>query len=515
MAAKLFETQQIGRQFVERYELMGEIASGGMASVYLARVTGVGGFQRLFALKRLHPHLQGEKEFVQMFIDEARLAAGIHHPNVVPILEVGTSPHAGYYLVMEYIEGETFARMLARASAQRERVPEGVVIRVVLDMLHGLHAAHELRDESGGPAGVVHRDVSPQNLLVGVDGIGRITDFGVARAASRLNSTRAGQLKGKIAYMAPEQAMGSEHLDRRADVFAAAVVLWEGLAHKRLFKAETEAATLARVIAEQIPQLRVAAPQVPDSVANVVMRALDRDLERRYSTCAEFADALEAAATETGVLSSNRELQAYLARMMGPELAVQEQELRKWTAIAETIAPSHTTTVTPSFGRISAIVTENSGTLFREPTLARRGVWGRALVSAAAIAVAAGGFVFYKALSRVSESKTREGSPAITLVTEHEGRAASSPVVEEPHLAFDPKTGRLDGGRAQTSPPIANPAPAPSDARNTSLGAKAGEPVRLQVRDPAAPKGETSKAKTNPKPNRESSESLLDSNPYR
>jgi serine/threonine protein kinase len=505
MSAKLFDTRSLGRQFVDRYELMGEIASGGMASVYLARVTGVGGFQRLFALKRLHPHLQGEKEFVQMFIDEARLAAGIHHPNVVPILEVGTSPHAGYYLVMEYIEGETFARLLARASSQRERVPEGIVVRVVLDMLHGLHAAHELRDEAGGPAGVVHRDVSPQNLLVGIDGIGRITDFGVARAASRLNATRAGQLKGKIAYMAPEQAMGSDNLDRRADVFAAAVVLWEGLAHKRLFKAETEAATLARVIAEAIPPLSVAAPRVPPQVADVVMRALDRDLTRRFSTCSEFADALEHAAQEVGFLSTSRELQAYLGRMLGTELAVQEQELRQWSLVAETIQANVATNLTPSFGRISAIATENSGTLFREPSLSRRGVWERALLSAAVVALAAGGFVVYKALDRVSETKARAGSPSVTILDAPEPSRSGSPVVEEPHLAFDPKTGRLDGGapREKAGEPVA-PASAP-----------VSEPSRAVA--PAAParKPEPSKAKPASKGPSQSSDSLLDSNPYR
>ncbi|MEP7053353.1 MAG: serine/threonine-protein kinase, partial [Pseudomonadota bacterium] len=200
--AKLFDPGA-GRQRVDRYELVGEIASGGMATVYLARLTGVGGFQRFVAMKRLHPHLANEKEFVEMFLDEARIAARIHHPNVVPILEVGASA-VGYYLVMEYIEGDTLARLLARAATRGKRLPVPIALRIALDMLSGLHAAHELRDDAGEPVNLVHRDVSPQNVLVGVDGIARITDFGVARAASRLTATRVGQLKGKIAYMAPE-----------------------------------------------------------------------------------------------------------------------------------------------------------------------------------------------------------------------------------------------------------------------------------------------------------------------
>src|SRR5262249_53956447 len=153
---------------VDRYELIGEIASGGMATVYLARLSGVGGFRRFVAIKRLHPHLASEKEFVEMFLDEARLAAGIHHPNVVSILEVSASP-LGYYLVMEYVEGDTLARLLARASGQQQRLPTPIALRMLIDGLAGLHGAHELRDDRGSFLGLVHRDVSPQNILVGID----------------------------------------------------------------------------------------------------------------------------------------------------------------------------------------------------------------------------------------------------------------------------------------------------------------------------------------------------------
>lgn len=331
MATKLLNIEAGGRQRIDRYELIGEIASGGMATVYLARLTGVGGFQRFFALKRLHPHLAGEKEFVEMFLDEARLAAGIHHPNVVPILEVGASP-SGYYLVMEYIEGETLARLLARAAARGSRLPPPVAIRAGLDMLQGLHAAHELRDDTGELVGLVHRDVSPQNVLVGSDGITRITDFGVARAASRLTATRVGQLKGKIAYMAPEQAAGLEDLDRRADVFACGIVLWEALAQRRLFKAENEAATLSRVMNEPIPSLQQAAPHLPVAMTQVIMKALERDPEGRFATCADLADALEAVAIESGNLASPREMQAYMQEVLGEEIQKQRDAVRNWIA---------------------------------------------------------------------------------------------------------------------------------------------------------------------------------------
>jgi eukaryotic-like serine/threonine-protein kinase len=332
VAAKLFQPEN-GRQRVDRYELVGEIASGGMATVFLARLTGVGGFQRFVAIKRLHPHLAGEKEFVEMFLDEARLAAGIHHSNVVSILEVGASP-TGYYLVMEYVEGDTLARLLARAAGKGQRLPTGIALRIVLDMLFGLHGAHELRDDQGRSLDLVHRDVSPQNVLVGIDGVARITDFGVARATSRLTSTRVGQLKGKLAYMAPEQAQG-DALDRRADVFSAGILIWETLAAKRLFKAENEAATLSRVMNEPIPDLTRVAPHLSKELAQVVKRGLDRDREKRFSTTQQFAEALEAAATGRDGIATAREVATFVKEMIGQEIEQQREAVRAWIARSE------------------------------------------------------------------------------------------------------------------------------------------------------------------------------------
>jgi eukaryotic-like serine/threonine-protein kinase len=332
VAARLFEPGT-GRQRVDRYELVGEIASGGMATVYLARLGGVGGFQRFVAMKRLHPHLQGEKEFVEMFLDEARLSAGIHHPNVVSILEVGASP-VGYYLVMEYVEGDTLARILARAASHGKRIPTPITMRIVLDTLHGLHAAHELKDDHGVLVHLVHRDVSPQNVLVGVDGIARITDFGVARATSRLTTTRVGQLKGKLAYMAPEQAQG-EKIDRRADVFSAGVLIWETLAAKRLFKADNEAATLQRVMNDQVPDLRRVAPHLSRELAAVVARGLDRDPTRRFQSALEFADALEAVAIERDGIADSRDVAAFVKDILGQEIEQQREAVRAWIARSE------------------------------------------------------------------------------------------------------------------------------------------------------------------------------------
>lgn len=337
MAAKLIDVTAQGRQHIGRYELVAELATGGMATVYLARLSGVGGFQRFVAVKRLHPHLASEEGFVQMFLDEARLAAGIHHPNVVPILEVDASK-AGYYLVMEYIEGDTLARLLARAASKGSALPIGIGLRVILDMLAGLHAAHELRDERGAPTELVHRDVSPQNILVGMDGISRITDFGVARAATRLSErTGAGQLKGKAAYMAPEQAT-SRAVDRRADVFAAGIVLWEVLASRRLFRAENEAATITRVLHEPIEDPARYATAVSPEVAAVCLQALNREVGARFADCAQFADALERATVDGppgSRIATPREVAAYVADVIGNEISEQREAVRAWLAISE------------------------------------------------------------------------------------------------------------------------------------------------------------------------------------
>ena len=318
---------------LDRFELIAEIASGGMATVFLARLSGAGGFQRFVAIKRLHPHLSGDSEFVQMFLDEARLAARLHHPNVVPILEIGESPQ-GYYLVMEYVEGDTLARILARSAQAGRMLPPPVSMRVCLDAIMGLHVAHELKDDDGQPLSIVHRDVSPQNILIGMDGSARITDFGVARASTRLSTTRTGQLKGKLAYMAPEQARGQQ-VDRRADVFAMGIVLWECLAQKRLFKGEGEAETLNRVLYEPIPQLRQANPDVAPALADVVMKALDRDADKRWRTASDLADALEKAARDAGALGSHKDVAAHLDSVLGTDISAQRDAVRAWLARSE------------------------------------------------------------------------------------------------------------------------------------------------------------------------------------
>jgi serine/threonine-protein kinase len=315
---------------VGRYTLYGEIASGGMATVHLGALTGPGGFRRTVAIKRLHPQLARDPEFATMLLDEARLAAHIVHPNVIPTLDVVES-EGELFLVMEYTRGLSLSRLLR--TIVPARIPTPIAMSIVAGMLRGLHAAHEATDENDKPLDIVHRDVSPQNLLVGADGVARVLDFGIAKAVGRLQDTHDGRIKGKLAYMAPEQLSGAK-VTRRADVFAASVVMWELVAGRRLFRGETDAAVLSEVLNADIePPSDGALPDV-DAIA---MRGLERDPCERYPDAREMADAIE---TRVGVASA-KEVAAWLEdagkaplqerdeRVTKVERAVQRAEKRR------------------------------------------------------------------------------------------------------------------------------------------------------------------------------------------
>ena len=273
-----------------RYALHAEIAAGGMATVYLGRLHGAVGFGRTVAIKRLHPHLAKDTEFVSMFLDEARLAARVQHPNVVPTLDVVTSD-GELFLVLEYIRGESLSALLRAAKAAKQPLKLPIVVALITGMLHGLHAAHEATDEQGAPLHIVHRDVSPQNVLIGVDGIPRLLDFGVAKAELRLQTTREGQLKGKLAYMSPEQLNGV--VSRATDIYAAGVVLWEALSGERLFKGETEAQIMNMIVTMPIPAPSTRNPLVPKELDAITLKALSRSPNDRFATAEDMAAAIE------------------------------------------------------------------------------------------------------------------------------------------------------------------------------------------------------------------------------
>jgi eukaryotic-like serine/threonine-protein kinase len=277
-----------------RYALYEKLASGGMASVHIGRLVGPVGFARTVAIKRMHPQFAEDPEFVSMFLDEARLAARIRHPNVVPTLDV-VATAGELFLVMDFVQGESLARLIRTSTLGGQRIAPAMAASIMAGVLHGLHAAHEAKNERGEPLEIVHRDVSPHNILVGVDGVSRVLDFGVAKAVGRLQTTREGQLKGKLAYMAPEQLRG--HVSRATDVYAASVVLWEALTCQRLFQAENEGHMFDVVLKGCTEPPSARAPDVPPLLDAVTMRGLAVDPEKRFRTAREMAVALEEALT--------------------------------------------------------------------------------------------------------------------------------------------------------------------------------------------------------------------------
>jgi serine/threonine-protein kinase len=275
---------------VDRYRLYEEIASGGMATVHYGRLLGARGFSRVVAIKRLHRHLSSEPPFRAMLLDEARLSSRVVHSNVVRTIDV-IEDETDVLIVMDYVLGESLSRVLRAA---RERAPVEVAVAIVAGVLEGLHAAHEARDRDGTPLGIVHRDVSPQNILVCADGVPRLIDFGIAKAANRLSVTQDGVEKGKRSYMAPEQLLG-QGVSRETDVFGTAVVLWELLAGRRLFNAEIADDIVKRATGDVELPPSAFAPNVPRALDAIVLRALSCSRDARPPTARAMADELTAA----------------------------------------------------------------------------------------------------------------------------------------------------------------------------------------------------------------------------
>jgi len=264
-----------------------------MAVVHFGRLAGAAGFARTVAIKRLHPHLAEDPDFLLTLVDEARMAARIQHPNVVAVLDVA-STGGELLLVMEYVRGESLGRLLRAVRAADEVVPLPIVSAIVIGALRGLHAAHEAVDDTGAPLGIVHRDVSPQNILVGADGVARLIDFGIAKATGRLQTTREGVLKGKLGYMSPEQLSRVSQISRRADVYATGVVLWEAIAARPCFRTEGDAETYGLILAgAREPPSRHRAG-LPRGLDEVVMKGMAVDPDRRFATALEMAEALQA-----------------------------------------------------------------------------------------------------------------------------------------------------------------------------------------------------------------------------
>lgn len=430
---------------IGRYALHGKLASGSMATVHFGRLLGPAGFSRTVAIKRLHPHFAKDPEFVAMFLDEARLAARIQHPNVVATVDV-VAKGDDLFLVMDYVRGESFSRLLRASRVQGIDVPVPVIASIVTGMLYGLHAAHEAKNEHGEPLSVVHRAVSPQNLLVDVDGGVRVIDFGVAKAAARAQVSRGSQMKGRLSYMAPEQLEGRT-VDRRTDVFAAGVVLWEALTGRPLFDANDADEVLRMIVSDEIPPPSAVVPSISRELDAVVTKSLQREADRRFQSARDFAVAIEKATP----LASPREVGEWVERVAGDILLHREQavaELESSALVGE-----------------SSLLQEDSRPAFMKTIDDRTPIPAKAPARAAASADE-----WDEAPTGVFDA----GKAAQLLAARARAPGASSPAASRPPLPVRTKT-------ATGLPPPSSPGlqrPAARKPSSTLLGGVAVHPIR-------------------------------------
>jgi serine/threonine-protein kinase len=429
---------------VGRYQIFREIARGGMATVHLGRWVSDHGLGRLVAVKRLHRHYAADPDFIGMFLDEARLAARVRHPNVVALLDL-VSTDEEVYMILEYVEGETLGKLIAATRSQP--IPDGVVSGIMSGALRGLHAAHEASAPSGEPLGIVHRDFTPQNVIVGVDGAARVVDFGVAKAAVRAQTTRDGSLKGKLGYMAPEQVKPGAVVDRRTDIFAAGVMLWELLVRTRLFQAESEGQVIMRIMTGAYDPPSDHAPALDRRWDDIVMRAMALSPERRFQTAREMAAAIEA----TFPVSAAEDIGSWVGDVAAATLHkraawVAEIDRLPLDGELDTASPAAPLLPTNAEGQTAVMPT----VLALRP--ARRG-WSRLLaISLALLTMAGVAVAFSRDWSRQNVAPA-EPEPAPT--TPMAVSAAEPPAVAPAPVAEEPTT---------ASPTVASPASPPKAA---------------------------------------------------
>jgi len=330
---------------LERYKLLARLGQGGMAEVYLAAWEVAPFVHRPVVIKRLHPHFNEDPRLVQMFLDEARLLTQLDHPHIVKTLEAGVI-EGRCCIAMEYLEGQPLQRVLRRAN-ERGGLAAHVAVSVAICVLDGLHYSHETRDAQGAPLEIVHRDVSPQNVFVSNDGQVKVLDFGIAKANSQEGRTATGIVKGKVGYIAPEQAR-AEHVDRRADIWSVGVVLWEALTGARLFKAETDAATLGLTLQAQIPSAGSRRVGIPEELEGVLMRALQRDPTLRYQTAGAMRKDLEGWLARAGFSRDARVIASLMKDLFASEIVEQKRLVSVLMARSDCTPPAPASNRSPS-----------------------------------------------------------------------------------------------------------------------------------------------------------------------
>jgi serine/threonine-protein kinase len=309
-----------------KYQVSECIGRGGMAEVFLARQEGIGGFEKLVALKRIYPHLLHDESFIEMFLAEARIAASLQHPKIVQILDI-ESDDDGFFIVMEYLAGESLGYIFETLSEEGDRVPPEMVCRIGSDVATGLQIAHDASDAEGQPRPVVHRDVTPSNILVTFAGDVKVLDFGVAKAIKRKATTDKGVMKGKTSYLSPEIIAG-DPIDARADIFQLGIVVHEMLTGKQLFRGDTVPDVIQAITESEIPLPSSVVPGLPDELDQVVLKALSRNPSERYQTAEDFAQALDTVGSSLGESVSARMLSKWMHSTF-PDRVQQKRRLRK------------------------------------------------------------------------------------------------------------------------------------------------------------------------------------------
>ena len=516
---------------LDRYELLCPIASGGMATVWLARLRGKRGFEKLYAIKTIRTELVDDTTFQEMFLDEARLASRIQHPNVAQILDLGEQETV-LFIVMEWVDGDSLAKIRKVLSKRRAVLPVGVSLRVLADACAGLHAAHELRDENGEPLDLVHRDVSPQNILVSTVGAAKVIDFGIAKAHGRKQGeTRTGVVKGKIQYLAPEQVKKGAKVDRRTDIWALGVCLQELVVGKAPYGDDDDVEVIRKLMTDEMPPV---VEGIPEPIQKVLDRCLGFDPDVRFPTAAGLQRALEAAMKELGEATTTEDVAAFL-RTECPELAAGRKSIvgkaideaksrpapdsssKEEVAFAPTLvgetgaisqrSPEHrdsnlgTVALTRRKGETGHVVhpaTNASLELDQEPiVIPKRSIWWLWVLLLLAACVGVGAYrypdVAHRVLAMVgigggsSESNNQTGAGAATAAATETATASASATASATASASASATATATASAASASaatsasaaPSASHGAPAPSGHHHTwptGAGAQSDEP---------------------------------------
>lgn len=431
-------------QRIGNYRVIAKIGEGGMASVYLGVMCGLSNFTKLLVIKVLHREMAERADTLAMFLDEARIAARLNHTNVVDTYEVGQDGGCPF-IAMEYLQGQPYSAVLRRIG--RETFPLAVQLEVISEVLEGLHYVHELRDFDGAPLGLVHRDVSPQNVFINYDGRVKLVDFGIAKAACSQQDTRAGVIKGKISYLAPEQASDAD-VDRRADVFAVGVMLWEAIAQRRFTSGTIDAATIHKRVQGTEPRIREVAPDAPAALARICDRALEVDPDDRYGTALEFQRALDAFREGEGHRVDLREVGRMIAQCFASERALIDHLIEGNTA-AELMHRSSQPSLYPELKTSESVVPEPDETEVRRPAPPRRLLWAAGLGVSLILARGTTFLLGRATTPPIVASSTSGGLPSSQLIP---SSAAAASIRLEVHTTPQSAQLWIDGVRVDDTP---------------------------------------------------------------